>query len=322
MEQEDNSQKQGRFLAVINGPTGIGKTRLCANLAGDFNTSVISADSRQMYREMKIGTAVPSPEELEKAPHYLIGKLSIQDYYNASMFEADALSLLDELFIAKEMVFMTGGSNLYIDALCRGIDDLPAVDRELRKNLTDKYHSHGIAWLRQKLKKVDPDHYEKVDLKNPKRMLKAVEISLMTGKPYSSFLTSRIKKRYFKILKIGLNFDRQKLYDRINRRVDEMIEQGLPEEAELLFPFRHLNALNTVGYRELFDYMEGKTNFDKAVELIKRNSRRYAKRQLTWLAKDPEIKWFHPDDQKAVSGFITDITGIVPCNNNRTGHLS
>ena len=313
--QQEAFHKRDKFIIVINGPTGIGKTRLSANLASNFNTSVISADSRQMYREMKIGTAIPSPKELNRARHYFIGNLSIHDYYNASMFEVDALSLIDELFREKELVFMAGGSNLYIDAVCRGIDDLPAVDQELRENLIEEYNSNGIAWLRQKLKKLDPYHYGKVDLKNPKRMLKAVEISLMTGKPYSSFLTNRIKPRDFNIIKTGLNFDRQKLYDRINRRVDQMVEHGLAEEAELLYPFRHLNALNTVGYRELFEYMEGKISLDKATELIKRNSRRYAKRQLTWLAKDPEIKWFHPDDQKALSEYITERTGVIPSSN-------
>ncbi len=303
-------KKHQPYLIIITGPTGVGKTSTCTKLATIFNSPVISVDSRQMYREMNIGTAVPSPYQQKQTKHYFIGNLSIHDYYNASMFERECLELLEKLFEKEMIVFMAGGSGLYLDAVCRGIDDLPEVDHELREDLAAKYRSHGINWLRSKLKKLDPEHYRVVDLKNPNRILKAVEISLMTGKPYSSFLTGKKAERNFIVIKIGLNTDRKVLYEKINSRVDKMIEEGLLEEAKNLYPFRHLNALNTVGYKELFDYLDGKTTFDKAVELIKRNSRRYAKRQLTWLSKDEEIQWFHPDDLKSIIDLIRNRTGI------------
>ena len=308
-------QKRPRpYLIVITGPTGVGKTRICTELAAAFDSPVISADSRQMYREMKIGTALPSLQQLKKAKHYFIGNLSIHDYYNASMFEMECLELLEKLFETKKIVFMAGGSGLYIDAVCRGIDDLPAVESELRDELAAQYRSHGIMWLRSKLKKLDPEHYKVVDLKNPNRILKALEISLMTGKPYSSFLTGKITERNFGVVKTGLNLERKKLYEIINSRVDKMLEEGLLKEAESLYRFRHLNALNTVGYKELFDYMDGSATFEKAVELIKRNSRRYAKRQLTWLARDKDIQWFHPENLTGILNFIVKQTGISETN--------
>jgi tRNA dimethylallyltransferase len=302
----------GPYLAVITGPTGVGKTRLCTCLAEMFDSPVVSADSRQMYREMKIGTAVPSSGEMARAKHYFIGNLSIHDYYNASMFEVDCLELLESLFTGNGLVFMAGGSGLYIDAVCRGIDDLPAVDHNLRKELVDKHRELGIDWLRQMVKKLDPDHYEVVDLRNPKRMLKAVEVSLMTGKPYSSFLGRKKKERGFIPFKIGLKLDREELYERINRRVDQMVVKGLVGEARALHPFRFLNALNTVGYKELFEYIDGNISLEKAVELIKRNSRHYAKRQMTWLARDTEIKWFHPDERDPIIDYIINRTGAQP----------
>lgn len=298
------------YLVVITGPTGVGKTKLCADLAAVFNAPVISSDSRQMYREMRIGTAPPSTDQMKKAKHYFIGNLSIHEYYNASMFEMESLALTEKLFTKTEVVFMTGGSGLYIEAICRGIDDLPDVDHKLRKDLKEKYRSEGIGWLRQQLKKLDPAHYDVVDLKNPNRMLKALEISFITGKPYSSFLTGNKKKRFFSVIKIGLNRERTELYNIINSRVDKMMEKGLLNEAENLFRYRHLNALNTVGYKELFDYMEGKCTLGRAVELIKRNSRHYAKRQMTWLARDKEITWFHAGDYTGILKFIEERTGI------------
>jgi tRNA dimethylallyltransferase len=307
-----NSAK--KCLIVITGPTGVGKTQLCTELAHAFDSPVLSADSRQMYREMKIGTAVPSPEQLEKVKHYFIGKLSVDDYYNASMFEMEAIELLDELFRGRNIVFMAGGSGLYVDAVCYGIDDLPASDPQIREFLTRKYKESGISWLRDELKNLDSDHFYTVDLKNPKRILKALEICYITGKPYSSFLTGKKKDRYFKIIKIGLNLDRKELYEIINRRVDDMMSQGLIEEVKHLCGFRHLNALNTVGYKELFEYLDGKISLDRAVELIKRNSRRYAKRQLTWLAKDKNINWFHPGEY----GLIYDYIHLNLHNNQKT----
>jgi tRNA dimethylallyltransferase len=291
-------------LVVITGPTGVGKTGLCTTLAADFGSPVISADSRQMYREMKKGTAPPSAADLARADHYFIGNLSIHDYYNASMFEMEATALLEQLFKTANPVFMAGGSGLYIDAVCRGIDDLPRVDPVLRKELAEKYRSRGLAWLRQQLKNLDPVYYGTVDLNNPNRMLKGVEISLMTGKPYSSFLVGEKKPRNFKIIKIGLILERKELYERINKRVSGMIDSGLVDEAKSLYPERHLNSLNTVGYKEIFDYLDGNISLEKAVELIRRNSRRYAKRQLTWLSRDKEISWFSPDEAEKIKDFI------------------
>ena len=305
------------YLVVITGPTAVGKTSVTAVLATAYDSPVISADSRQMYREMKIGTAVPSPGQMKKVKHYFVGHLSIHDYYNASMFEMQCIDLLEKLFKAKKLVFMTGGSGLYLDAVCSGIDDLPPVDPALRKELAEKYRTNGIAWLRQQVKKLDPGYYGEADLKNPNRMLKALEISLMTGKPYSSFLTGKKKERPFRTVRIGLNRERKELYGIINSRVDEMMQRGLLDEVRGLYPFRHLNALNTVGYKELFDYLDNRIDLEKATELIKRNSRRYAKRQLTWLARDRDIRWFHPEDNSGILNFIEKQTGIKAKNLQR-----
>ncbi len=304
--------RSGNYLIVITGPTGVGKTELCTLLAEEYGSQIISADSRQMYKEMKTGTAAPSGEQLARVKHWFTGNLSIHDYYNASMFELEVTGLLEKLFKKHRIVFMTGGSGLYIDAVCRGIDDLPAVDMELREELAAKYRENGIEWLRSQLKKLDPEHYRVVDLKNPNRMLKAIEISIMTGRPYSSFLTGKTKPRAFKTIKIGLTRDREELYEIINTRVDDMMKQGLLKEAKDLYPHRDLNALKTVGYRELFDYIEGKTNLERALELIKRNTRRYARRQLTWLGRYNDIFWFHPGDIKGIRDLIINKTGADP----------
>ena len=279
-----------RKLIVITGPTAVGKTEAAIEIAKSLNTEIISCDSRQMYREMRIGTAVPTDVELAAVPHHFIGNLSIHDYYNVSMFEQDCLQLLDKLFLKHETVIMTGGSGLYIDAVCKGIDDFPTVDPEIRKTVTGWYESEGIEYLRRKIKLLDPVHYAKVDLRNYKRIMKAIEVSLQTGKPYSSFLTAQERKRPFGIEKILISRPREELFDRINRRTTLMMEQGLLEEAQVLYPHRHLNALNTVGYRELFAYMDGQHDLETAVELIRRNTRRYAKRQLTWFARDDSYK--------------------------------
>ena len=278
-------------LIVITGPTAVGKTNVAIEVARKLNTEIISCDSRQMYREMRIGTAVPSAEELAAVPHHFIGNLSIRDYYNVSMFEQECLQLLDKLFRKYPTVVMTGGSGLYIDAVCKGIDDFPTVDTDIRKTVTGWFESEGIEYLRRQLKMLDPQHYEKVDLCNHKRIMKAIEVSLQTGKPYSSFLTEQERKRPFEIEKIVLNRPRKELFDRINRRTTLMLEEGLFEEARTLYPHRHLNALNTVGYKELFAYIDGQHDLDTAVELIRRNTRRYAKRQLTWFARDKEMIW-------------------------------
>jgi len=296
-------------LIVIIGPTAIGKTELCIELAESLNTKIISADSRQIYKELNVGTAKPGNEELQRVPHHFISTKSIHDYYTAGMFELDVLELLENLFNKHNQIIMTGGSGLYINAVCEGIDALPRVDPEIRNKLIEQYEKEGIQSLRHDLKRLDPEYYEVADLKNPKRLLKALEITVMTGKPYSSFLTRPKKERPFNILKIGLNKDREELYEIINKRVDKMIDNGLLEEVKELYKHKGLNALNTVGYKELFEYLDGNISFKRAIELIKRNTRRYAKRQITWFSKDEEIKWFHPDEKENIREYIQQYLG-------------
>lgn len=298
------SQIKNKFLIIILGPTASGKTAASVKIAKTFQTEIISADSRQFYKELKIGTAVPDKNQMSRIPHHLIQHISVHEYYNVSMYEQDVLKILDRLFLEKNLVIMAGGSGMYIDVVCHGIDDIPTIDLKIRERLKHKFRTEGIEGLRSELKKRDPLYYDKADLKNPKRILKALEISVMTGIPYSSFLTRQKKERPFNILKIGLKSDRKKLYDNINRRVDDMMEQGLLEEARSLHEIRHLNALNTVGYKEIFDYFDGKTGLEKAVALIKRNTRRYARRQLTWFNKDKTIAWFEPEDIDSIVDYI------------------
>jgi tRNA dimethylallyltransferase len=297
-------------LIVLLGPTSIGKTDISITIARHFRCEIISADSRQFYREMKIGTAVPSEEQLAETKHHFIHFISAEDYYSASLFERDVLKILPGLFERNNLVLMTGGSAMYIDAVCSGIDDIPDVDPSVRKKYKEKYMKEGIAGLRLALKILDPDHYDKVDLKNPRRIIRALEISESTGRPYSSFLTKRKQEREFRIIKAGLERPREELYKRINARVDEMVSSGLEKEAESLHEMRHLNALNSVGYREFFDYFEGKVSRDKAIELIKRNTRRYAKRQMTWWGKDKEIMWFGADEETAIIQYLQDRISI------------
>ncbi|NBC83891.1 MAG: tRNA (adenosine(37)-N6)-dimethylallyltransferase MiaA [Bacteroidetes bacterium] len=301
---------QNKHLIIILGPTAVGKTNVAIHMARAFETQIISADSRQIYREMSVGTAVPSAEELQTVPHHFIQERSVTEYYNASMYEQDVLQRLENLYKKHDVIVMSGGTGLYIDTVCKGIDDLPDVNPELRKQLTEEFEKEGIESLRQRLNILDPEYYKKVDLNNAKRLLKAIEISLITGKPYSSLLTKPSKKRYFNILKIGLNIDRETLYNRINARVDQMIKEGLETEARNLVPHRNINALNTVGYKEFFDFFEGHHTREKAIELIKRNTRRYARRQLTWFKKDTDITWFQPDDIESIKNHIhKNITG-------------
>jgi tRNA dimethylallyltransferase len=283
-------------LIIITGPTATGKTGYAIGMAKALRTEIISCESRQMYREMRIGTAVPTAEELAAVQHHFIGHLSIHDYYNVSMFEQQCLQLLEKLFVKYPTVVMTGGSGLYIDAVCKGIDDFPTVDPEIRKTVTRRFETEGIEYLRRQLKMLDPEHYAKVDLSNHKRIMKAIEVSLQTGKPYSSFLTDKKQKRPFDIEKIVLNRPREELFERINLRTTTMMNEGLLEEARALYPYRHLNALNTVGYKELFACMDGLHDLNTAVELIRRNTRRYAKRQLTWFARDKEMIWKNTDE--------------------------
>lgn len=278
-------------LIILLGPTGVGKTELSLQMAEELGTEIISCDSRQMYREMKIGTAAPTEEELKRVPHHFIGHLSIHDYYSCGRFEIDALAKCNELFQSHDTVIMTGGSMLYIDAVCKGIDDIPNIDEELRQSLLERYQNEGIENIRQELKILDPGYYKIVDLQNHKRIIHALEVCIQSGKPYSSFRSESVKKRPFTIEKIGLNRPREVLYNRINKRVDIMMENGLLEEAKSLYPFKGLNALNTVGYKELFNYFDGTWTLDFAIQMIKQNSRRYAKKQLTWFNRDSEIAW-------------------------------
>ncbi len=298
-----------KYLLVLLGPTAVGKTDLSIELAKMFDTSILSADSRQIFREMSVGTAVPSQEQLSQVKHYFIHYKSVREYYNASMFEFEAIDLLDELFKTKNVVLMVGGSGLYIDAVCRGIDDVPTVDMDLRNHLMQKFNSEGIETLRLMLKQLDPIYYQQTDLRNPMRILKALEISLQTGKPYSTFLTNTSKTRIFKTIKIGLNRNREELYQRIDLRVDSMFHEGLLKEAEMLFPIYQetkTNTLNTVGYRELFDFFDKELTFDEAIYKIKINTRHYAKRQITWFNRDKEIGWFHPNESEQIKKHITE----------------
>lgn len=293
-----------KTLIVLLGPTGIGKSELAIQLAHYFNTEIISSDSRQIFRELAIGTAVPPADDLQRVKHHLIHSHSVRDYYNASCFEQDTLRILETIFQEKEAAIMTGGSMMYIDAVCKGIDDIPDADPTIRAELFAQYEKNGIGHLRLQLKSLDPVFYEQVDKKNHMRLLHAIEVCLITGKPFSSLRTGIAKARPFNILKIGLNRDREELYQRINLRVDEMIRSGLEEEARSVFHLRNLPALNTVGYKELFSYFDGETDFEKAVELIKRNTRHYARKQLTWFRRDKDINWFNPNESTEIIDFL------------------
>ena len=293
-----------KILIIISGPTAVGKTAVAIAVARHFGSEIISADSRQIYREMSIGTAVPSPEEMKAVRHHFIQNKSVYDYYNAFMYETEVIKLLEDLFRRMNSVIMAGGSGLYINAVCHGIDDIPTVEPAVRQEMKELYAWEGIEGLRSLLKKVDPEYYKKADLRNPKRLLKALEITVQAGRPYSSFLTQTRKQRPFRILKAGLDLPREELYDRINRRVDRMIETGLMEEARRLYPHRDTNALNTVGYKELFDYFDKKISLDEAITRIKANTRKYARKQLTWFRKDPDIRWFHPEEKDKIIEWI------------------
>jgi tRNA dimethylallyltransferase len=293
-------------LIVIAGPTAVGKTSLSINLARHFKAEIISADSRQFYRELKIGTSFPTEEELRAARHHFAGHISIHDYYNVSRFENDVLQALEALFGKSRYALMTGGSGLYINAVCHGIDNLPDPDDNVRNRLNETYREKGLEALREQLSVLDPEYYGKVDLKNPNRIIRALEVCLQTGKKYSELRKQKPKQRDFRIVKIGLKINLKDLYERINLRVDSMIEKGLIEEARSLYPFRKLNALNTVGYKELFLYFEGTYTIEEAISKIKTNTRHYAKRQLTWFRKDKEIKWFEPRELGKIIEYIEE----------------
>ncbi len=298
-----------KTLVVVLGPTAAGKTDVAIRLAQQLNTEIISADSRQFYREIPLGTAAPSKEQLALVPHHFVGNLSLQQDYNVSQYENEVLLLLENKFREHDVMILTGGSGLYIDAVCKGIDQLPDPDPEIRKSLQEKWQQQGITALQKQLQQLDPEFYGQVDRQNPKRLLRALEVCLQTGKKYSELRKNNPQERDFRILKIGLNLPREQLYDRINRRVDSMMKNGWLEEAESMFPFRHLNALNTVGYKELFAFLEGKMTLDEAVEKIKTSTRRYAKRQLTWFKKGKDIRWFSPEEEEAIFQYVQSVTG-------------
>lgn len=288
-------------LIVVQGPTGVGKTVAGIALARHYGIPVVSADSRQVYREMAIGTAVPSAAERDGVPHYFIQNKSIHDTFTAGDYERETLSLLEnELFPATSDVLLVGGSGLYVDALVNGFDDLPESDAALRRELS----SMPLEDLLAELERTDPKYFTTVDRANPQRVIRAVEVCRLSGKPYSALRSGSTKRRSFIPVKIGIELPREELYDRINRRVDQMLSDGLLAEAQALYPYRNLSALQTVGYRELFDHFDGRTTLTEAVELIKRNTRRYAKRQFTWLRRDPQIRWFAPSETEEMIGYI------------------
>ncbi len=302
-----------KTLIVITGPTAVGKTQLCLDIARHFDIPIINADSRQIYKELSIGTAKPSAEEQQTVKHYFVGTLSLQDYYSASLFESQVMDLLDTLFKTSDYALMAGGSMMYIDAVCDGIDDIPTIDDDTRATMKQRLAEEGLPKLCEELQRLDPEYYEIVDRQNPKRVVHALEICTMTGRTYTSFRMKEKRSlesgacrsvRPFKIVKIGLNREREELYNRINARVDEMMQKGLLKEAEALYPMRELNALNTVGYKEIFEYINGRWSLDEAIERIKGNTRRYARKQLTWYKKDPQIRWFHPDQKKEIIDYI------------------
>lgn len=293
-----------KTLIVITGPTAVGKTRLCIDIAKHFDIPIINADSRQIYKELKIGTARPTDEEMLEVKHYFVGTLSLDDYYSASLYEQQVLALLEEQFKTHDFALMSGGSMMYIDAVCNGIDDIPTIDDGTRETMKRRLQEEGLEKLCEELKQLDPEYYEIVDRQNPKRVVHALEICTMTGQTYTSFRKREQKRRPFRIVKIGLNRERTELYDRINARVDKMMANGFLKEAEGLFERKDLNALNTVGYKELFDYFEGRWTLKEAIERIKGNTRRYARKQLTWYKKDEQMKWFHPDQKEDIINYI------------------
>lgn len=292
-------------LFVILGPTGVGKTDLSIEVASMLGTSVISCDSRQIYRELSIGVASPSPEQLAAVKHYFIATRSVEEHYSAGQYEFDALPIIEREIAANGCAVMVGGSMLYIDAVCRGIDDIPTIDEELRRSVRRIYDEQGIEEVRRRLRLLDPQHYAEVDLRNVKRMLHALEVCYQTGQPFSKLRTGGVKRRSFDIVKIGLDCPREVLYDNIDRRVLKMIQQGLEQEVRSVSDKRHLNALNTVGYKEMFAYLDGEYDLDRAIELIQRNTRHYAKKQLSWFKRYGDVQWFSPYDRQRILDMLS-----------------
>lgn len=292
---------RNQVLIVVLGPTGVGKTELAVRLAQRVGAEIVSADSRQLFRELKIGVAPPSSENLAAVKHHFIGSHSIFENYSAGQYEIDAIKILTEIFETQDVAMLVGGSMLYIDAVCKGIDDIPTVDEKTRKYWNEIYREKGLEFIQNKLKELDPKHFnEQIDIKNPKRVIHALEICTITGRPFSEIRTGKIAKRDFEIIKIGINLPREILYNNINERVDKMITAGLVEEAEKFYPYKNLNTLNTVGYKELFEYFDGKISLEFAIEHIKRDTRHYAKKQLSWFGRDKEITWFLPNEEEKI----------------------
>ncbi|MBB6239540.1 tRNA dimethylallyltransferase [Pedobacter sp. AK013] len=295
-----------KTLISIVGPTAIGKTALAIQLAQHFGTEIISADSRQFFKEMEIGTAKPNAAELAAAKHHFINSHAVSQLFSTGDFEVEGLKILEEIFQNHDLAIMVGGSGLYVNALINGLDEMPDIDLAIRERLNKQFEEEGLTVIQNQLSELDPEYFAKVDQQNPQRMIRGLEVFLSTGQKLSSMLSATKKERPFNIIKIGLNTDRAVLYDRINRRVDQMIADGLVDEVKSLIPFKKYNALNTVGYSELFDYLDGKSSLVDAIASIKQNTRRFAKRQLTWFRRDDELVWFEPHQSAEIINFIED----------------
>lgn len=294
-----------KTLITLQGPTGVGKTELSLRLAEFFDTCILNADSRQVYRDIPIGTAAPTEAERQRVPHHFVGMLALDDYYSAAQYESDVLRLLnDKVFPQKDVAILSGGSMMYIDAVCKGIDDIPTIDAETREMMRERYEREGLEPLAEELRLLDPDYYAECDIRNPKRVVHALEICYMTGRTYTSFRVRRKAHRPFRIIKVGLQREREELYARINRRVDSMMQDGWLDEARRVLPFRHCNSLNTVGYKELFKYLDGEWELDLALEKIRRNTRVYSRKQMTWFRRDEEVRWFHPEDANGILDYL------------------
>lgn len=295
-----------KTLIVLTGPTGVGKTDLSIHLAEHYGCSILNADSRQVYRDIPIGTAAPTAEELQRVKHHFVGMLGLDAYYSAAQFEQDALAVLKDEFAQRDVALLSGGSMMYVDAVCHGIDDIPTIDEDTRSLLKERLATEGLDKLTAELRLLDPEYYAQCDLKNHKRVVHALEVCYMTGRTFTSFRTGNKAQRPFSIIKIGLQRERPELFDRINVRVGQMVEQGLLEEAERVLPFRSFNSLNTVGFKELFQYFDGECTLDFALDKIRRNTRVYAKKQITWFKKDESVQWFHPGDESSIFRYIEE----------------
>lgn len=295
-----------KTLFVLSGPTAVGKTELSIRLAEHLGSPILNADSRQMFRDLPIGTAAPTAEEQARVPHYFVGNLGLEDYYSAARYEEESLALMEMLFQMHDHLLMSGGSMMYVDAVCKGIDDIPTISAEVRAEVLARFETEGLDRMLAELRLADPVYYAEVDLRNHKRVVHALEVIYQSGKPFSSFRTGQRKERPFRVVHIGLERPRPELFDRINRRTTLMVEAGFIEEARRVMPYRHFNSLNTVGYKEIFQYLDGEWELDFALDRIRKNTRVYAKKQMTWLAKNPEIRWFHPDDVEAIWQYVDE----------------